>query len=238
MCPILEYFSQVLSYRHNYLNSKINRGAFFARADAYVQKLEAFQNRVLKKLIPCPKNTPPATVRLFAGIMPMAARIEILKLRFLWKISHAGDKNMAFSLYNQKKNELHKTKVGFTHEVFTLCRKLNCLDVWLKLRKHKENPLTKIRKIVTSHYLKLDVLRCQSLTSIYTSLFLNPNPKVHKQYQLFPFLNQLGSFPDALGRRQFIFALLDNCSFVRECPKCSCLHKDTLQTRWTIALRL
>ena len=60
-------------------------------------------------------------------------------------------------------------------------------------------------------------------------MFLNPNPKVHKKYQLFPFLNQLGSFPDALERRQFIFALLDNCSFDRECPKCSCLYKDILQ---------
>ena len=115
--PILEYASQVLSYRHYYLKSKIDRGAYLARTDAYFQKLEAFQNRVLKKLIPCPINTPPAAVRQFAGTMPMAARVEILKLRYLWKISHADDINFAFSVNNNKKNELHKTKVGFTHEV-------------------------------------------------------------------------------------------------------------------------
>ena len=149
--PILEYASQVLSYRHYYLKSKIDRGTNLSQTDAYVQKLEAFQNRVLKKLIQCPKNTPPAVVRLFAGIMPMTARVEILKLRYLWKISHADDKNLAFSLYNQKKNELHKTKIGFTHEVFTLCRKLNCLDVWLKISKPKENPLAKISRFVVSH---------------------------------------------------------------------------------------
>ena len=83
--------------------------------------------------------------------------------------------------------------------------------------------------MVVSHYLRLDVLRCQSLPSVYTSVFLNHNPIHHKRYQLIPFLNRLGLFPDALGRTQFIFFLLDNCSFDRVCPMCSGQHKDILQ---------
>ena len=156
-------------------------------------------------MFPCPKNTPPAAVRLLAGIMPIAARIEILKLRYFWKISHADDKNLAFSLYEFKRKELHKTKVGFTHEVFKLCCKLNCLDLWFKMCIPKEDPLSHIKRLVVSHYLRLDVLRCQSLPSVYTSISLIHNPTHHKRYQLIPFLNKLGLFPDALGRKQFIF---------------------------------
>ena len=46
--PILEHASQVLSYRHYYLKSKMDRGTNFERADAYIPNLEDFQNRDLK----------------------------------------------------------------------------------------------------------------------------------------------------------------------------------------------
>ena len=120
-------------------------------------------------------------VRLFAGIMSMAARVKGFKFRYLWRISHADGKNLAFSIYYQKMNELHKTKIGFTHEVFTLYRKLIFLDVWLKIRKPKGNPLTKIRRTVVSRYFRLGVLKCQSLPSIYTFIIWNHNHYCHNQ---------------------------------------------------------
>ena len=57
--------------------------------DEHIKKLEAFQNRALKKLVPCPRTTSPAVVRVLTGIMPIRARIDILKLRYFWKITHA-----------------------------------------------------------------------------------------------------------------------------------------------------
>ena len=94
--PILEYASQVLSYRHYYFSSKIKHDRDIAKLDEHIERLEAFQNRALKKLIPCPKATSPVLVRLFAGIMPISAPFEILKLRYYWYISHMGNKNLAF----------------------------------------------------------------------------------------------------------------------------------------------
>ena len=80
--PILEYASQALSYKHYYL--KENRKCRdISKPDIHVQKLEAFQNRVLKRLFPCPKQTSPAVLRLISGTMPISARIDILKLRYL-----------------------------------------------------------------------------------------------------------------------------------------------------------
>ena len=137
--PVLEYAAQVLSYRHYYYhtNEKDSRNTF--ETDEHVVKLEAFQNKILKTLIPCPKNTSPALLRIFAGCMPIAARIDMLKLRYFWQISHTNDDNMAASLVKLMRKEFSSTKVGFVREVFKLCRKHNCLDVWLKIRRPKEN---------------------------------------------------------------------------------------------------
>ena len=64
---------------------------------------------------------------------------------------------------------------------------------------------------------------------MFSAILLDPNPENHKKYRLVPFFERLGFFPNTLGRRQFIFALLDNCSFERTCPKCGGLYMDVLQ---------
>ena len=227
--PILEYASQVLCYRHYYLNSKIKQKRGCEKLDEHIEKLEAFQNKVLKKLIPCPKSTSPAVLRLFAGVMPISGRIEILKLRYFWKISHASDKNLAFSICMQKRKQIPRYKFGFIHEVFQLCCKLDCLDVWLKIRRPKENPLKTIRRVVVAHYLRKDITKSLTSTCMYNSLLLAHKTSHLKRYRLVPFFKRLGLFPDTIGRRHFIFALLDNCSFNRVCPKCGGLHMDIIQ---------
>ena len=64
---------------------------------------------------------------------------------------------------------------------------------------------------------------------MFNSLLLLPNTNSYKIYSTDPFFNRLGSFPDTIGRRYFIFALLDNCSFHRVCPKCKGQYTDVLQ---------
>ena len=47
-----------------------------------VAALEAFQNKTLKNLILCPKSASPSILMPFSGCMPMAARFDILKVRY------------------------------------------------------------------------------------------------------------------------------------------------------------
>ena len=166
--PILEYAGQVLSYRHYYYYSNSNDSRNKADLDEHIVKLEAFQNRVLKMLVPCSKSTSPAIVRIFSGCMPIAARIDILKLRYFWKISHSDDGNLAYSILKYTRNELHTKKIGFIHEVFKICQKHNCLDVWLKIKRPKENPLEKIRRIIELNYLTKDHAVCLTSTCVYS----------------------------------------------------------------------
>ena len=78
--PILEYAAQVLSYKHYYFSSRRKEKSVEEPFD-HVLKLEAYQNRVLKTLIPCPRSTPPCAIRLLTGTIPLSAHIDILKLR-------------------------------------------------------------------------------------------------------------------------------------------------------------
>ena len=56
--PILEYAAQTLRYQHYYYQSGKKDKAEKKATDDQTVKLEAFQNKVLKKLVPCPKSTP------------------------------------------------------------------------------------------------------------------------------------------------------------------------------------
>ena len=78
--PILEYAAQVLSYRQYYFTER--KCKKIEESSEFIEKLEKFQNKVLKKLIPCPKNTPPEILRILTGTMPISGRIDILKLRY------------------------------------------------------------------------------------------------------------------------------------------------------------
>ena len=218
--PILEYAAQVLSYRHYYYYSKHTDDRSLLRVDEHIAKLEAFQNRILKMVIPCPKNTSPAILRLFTGCMPIAGRIEMLKLRYFWRISHATDDNLAAVILNFKRKEFHTSKIGLIHEVFKLCRKHNCLDVWLKIRRPKENPLNSIKRAVELHYLKTDQEKCLQSTCTYSSFRRVRGLFNAKKYIFDDFFRQIGLFSGTGGRLSFIFALLDRCNFERTCPKC------------------
>ena len=99
--PKLEYASQALSYKHYYFKENW-KCRDISIPDRHVQKLEAFQNRVLKRLFSCPKLTSPAVLRLISGTMPISARIDILKLRYFWKISQSNEDNYAHTILNDK----------------------------------------------------------------------------------------------------------------------------------------
>ena len=86
-----------------------------------MKKLENFQNKVLKKLVPCPRSTPPALIRLMTGIMPISARLDMLKLRYFWRLHHSSDKNIALQIYVGLRKNFLLGNAGYVHEVFNLC---------------------------------------------------------------------------------------------------------------------
>ena len=84
--PIIDCEAHVISCKHYYFNKR--KCARLEEHTAMIKKLESLQNKIPKILIRCPKSTPTAVVRLITGTMPIAGRIDMLKL----KLHHSGER--------------------------------------------------------------------------------------------------------------------------------------------------
>ena len=226
--PILEYAAQVLNYRHHYF-SKVERLNPLQPQPDMVHIFEKFQNKVLKKLIPCPRSTPPALLRIMSGTVPFACRVDMLKLRYFWKCLHA--KNSKLSKLICCNRHTH-SDFSYCSAIFRLCCRYNSLNVWLGITRtkiNKINPLNEIRRIVEAYEFKKDLKKALESQCLYTTLFILPNISNYKGYKMEPFLKQIGNFPDAEARKLFLYALLDTCKHEIRCPRCSNPHKDIIR---------
>ena len=233
--PILEYAAQTLSFRHYYFKTTKNENNNYdtpTDTESFVSKLEKLQNKLLKHIIPCPRSTPPALVRLFTGVEPMVARIETLKLRYFWKLSHCKN-SLAAQIYRYKRDNFLETDKGFLHEVFTICCKLDCLDIWHGICAPKENPLIRIKKIVQRYYFKRDMAVARASQCLYVSLHINCRPTHQNHYIFEQYFTRPGIFTNATSRSIFLYSLFDTCSFEKQCSWCQSKTFDIVQHKIT-----
>ena len=197
--PILEYAAHVLNYRHHYF-SKVERLNPLQPQPDMVQTFEKFQNKVLKKLIPCPRSTPPALLRIMSGTVPFTCRVDILKLRYFWKCLH--DKNPKLSKLICCRRD---TSFSFSYcaEISNLCCRYDILNVWLGMVRTKINkitPLNEIRRILEASSFKKDLKKALESQYLCTTLFLMPYISNYKGYKTENFQKQFGFFSDAEGK--------------------------------------
>ena len=140
----------------------------------FAKKLEQFQTRTLKTLINCPRNTPPAVVRLFCGVEPLTCRLEILKLRYFWRVSHTPTATIVKRILTYRKRNLLTFLKGIGHQVFNICCKYNAIDIWNGLAPKKMNPLHNIKRIITAANLGKDIQIARNCicSSMYIYLFI------------------------------------------------------------------
>ena len=224
--PILEYASQVLSYKHHYFTAPSRPRQIFKPLD-FLLKLEQFQNRILKLIIPCPKATPCGLLRLLTGTLSVAAHIDILKLRYFWKLTHSVKNNFALEVYKYRRSHFLESNIGYVHEIYNLCREYNMMWVWHGTTNSTLNPLTQIKRQIVQHHLKRDLETGLESKCVYASMRLKTE-KYGKKYSLAKFLRQFGFFESTEHRRFFLYSLLDTCAYPRSCPKCSTVTNDIL----------
>ena len=217
--PTLEYAAQVLSYKHYYFTER--KCVNVEVAPEMIQRLESFQNKTLKKLVSSPKNTPPAVIRILTGTMAVSARIDILKLRYFWRIMHAED-NIAHTVYKQIRKKFLEGAVGYIHEIFNICCKYGSMNTWHGKCPKKVNPLKRIKRIVQAYQIQLDLERLRRSNCAYSKLRIFKD----KRYTLEPWLQEVGRFASTKHRGVFLYALLDEANYDRQCKNCGRLVKD------------
>ena len=112
--PVLEYCAQTLS------NGRYCRQSNLAEPCGFAKELEQLQTEILKKLINCPRSTSPSIVRLFCGVEPLACRLELLKLRYFWKIFKGSEDTIPHKVIKYRKANFLEFNNGFAQEVFNI----------------------------------------------------------------------------------------------------------------------
>ena len=159
----------------------------------------------------------------------MAARINMLKLRYYWKLQHTGRDNIAHEVLKGLRKNFLRGAVGYVHEIFNICCKYDRMDIWhgngAKIIPHKVNPLARIKKMVEAYHLKKDIETAQKSTCAYTAMKIFKE----KRYSFESWLKQVGRFHSTAHRRTFLYSLLDVSNFNRVCCKCGAQVRDMVK---------
>ena len=220
--PLLEYCAQTLSY------GRYSQPSLLPEADGFAKELEHLQTQILKTLINCPHSTSPAIVRLFCGVEPLACRLEILKVRYFWKLLNGPVNATIFKILQYKKNNFLGFNKGFAHEVFNICCKYNILYLWHGSSANHINPLLAIKIIIISKNLREDLEKGRSKKCSFANIFLRNPFAYQKNYHLPEPFCQPDQFATPNGRKRFVKAILHPCSYKEECLLCRQIYTDKL----------
>ena len=203
----------------------------------HMQKNLKISRQSLKRLLNCPRYVPPAIVRLFAGIEPIAARLDLLKLRYFWRLSKTEKRTTSKILYDIKRKNFLSSGKGFLHEVFNLCCKYTAIDIWHGISRPKVNPMRWIKKLVLDFNLSKDLSVGKKETECsFSALFLT-NPLVYRnKYQILEPFRVVGRFRSTDARKSFFKALLYNSPYLRPCIFCNESFKDQLHHKFSLAM--
>ena len=218
--PLLEYCAQTLSYFRYSQNSCLQEVTGFAK------ELEQLQTRVLKRLVNCPRATSPAVLRLFCGVEPLAGRLEMLKLRYFWKVLRGPSESIAHKVLKHRMDNFLGFDKGFAHEVFDICCKYNCLHFWHGNAANYKNPLNAMKRVILSQNFRGDYEVGKGRNCPFASLFL-ADPESRKQgYRLPEVFRQPRCFEAPGGRKRLVRVLLHPCTYDEDCTLCGQKYRD------------
>ena len=237
--PILEFCAQSLAYSLYSRPAQPNIVACFA------QKLEHLQTQILKSLINCPRATSPAIVRLFCGSEPLVCRLEILKLRYFWRVLHGPADTLGSSILKYRRNRPLDFNIGFTQDVFNICVKYDLMNFWNghapqnSLNPNRGlNPLHYIKRAITTYNLRKDLEHGRTRNCSYAKIYLLNPFSYQKKYQLVEPFGQANCFSSPNGRKHYTRALLHPCSYLDSCPLCGEQTRDTCDHLLTTCPRI
>ena len=137
---------------------------------------------IFSQPINCPSYDQPSLVCLFAGVEPIAARLDLLKLRYFRRLSKTEKRTTSKIFYDIKRKNFLSSGKGFLHEVFNICCKYNAIDIWHGISRPKVNPMRWIKKLVLDFNLSKDLSVGKKETECsFSALFLTKPISLSKQ---------------------------------------------------------
>ena len=217
--PLLEFSAQSLLY------APYSQPAQPDAVGCFAQRLEHLQTQILKSLINCPRAARPATARLFCGTEPLLCRLEILKLRYFWEMSHGPADALCFLILKYRRDRSLDFDKGFARNVLNICIKYNLMHIWEGLAPQgrlnlKLDPLHYIKRVIITQNLRADLEDGRTRNSSFSKNYLI-NPFIYqKNYQIVEPFGQANCFSSPDGRKRFTKAFLHPCSYSENCSLC------------------
>ena len=218
--PILEYAAQVLFYQHYYLHSNSERTLNLDEPTDFVKTIEHFQTQTLKYPLGSPKSSSPAVVRLFSGVEPISSRIDLLQLRYFWKLSHSDETNIAFRVFDIRKKRFFGSKHGFLHNILNLCCKYDIINVWNGNLGFNLRPKMFIKKIVHAYNFKKDFNSCRKKSCCFVDVYLKNTFFDEESYDLIKPFKAFNFFCSVSARSLIIKVLLHSRQYMVDCHLC------------------
>ena len=126
----------------------------------------------------------PANVHLFSAVEPLKSRLDMLKLRYFWKLAHVNDESIARRILKYRRENFFISKNAFTHEIFNLCCKYNVIDFWHGKLKGLTNPASFIKDKILTFSLKKDLSIGRKRSCAFTDVYLSTIFSYQKSYHL------------------------------------------------------
>ena len=92
---------------------------------------------------------------------------------------HSGEDNIAHVVYKEIRKKFLEGAFGYIHEIFNICCKYRCIDIWHGKCPKTINPLAQIRRIVEAHQLQLDLQILHQSNSAYSKPMKIIRSKMH-----------------------------------------------------------
>ena len=226
--PILEYGAQVIDVYRNWSapsKAKISNISKNHNRD-FLKDLEHFQTKALKSLLGFPRHTPPDQVRLATGVESIALRLDLLKLRFFWKIKTDLPGTLSHTIHTHRFATLLQIPKGFHHDVFDLCCKYGAFEIWHGTVREIYNfgpqwdfKVFSKRKL-TRYHMFLDYRTAWKSNTIFSQNYLDvafASKKYHMSRPLF----LASKCRNPSSRKALIRAIFHSKSFHKFCPLCS-----------------
>ena len=226
--PLLEFSAQSLTYS---LYSQLAEPDVIG---CFAQRLEHIQTQILKSLVHCPRATSPAIARLFCGTEPLVCRLEILKLRYFWKMINGPASTLSTSILRYRRKKPLDFNIGFTRDVFNICIKYDLMQIWNGLAPQnalnpnlKLNPLHYIKRVITVFNLRKDLEHARTRDCCFSKFYLLNPFTYQKEYQIVEPFRQANCFSSSDNRKHYVKALLHPCSYFENCSLCGEQTRDT-----------
>ena len=174
----------------------------------------------MKYLLGCPKSSSPAVLRLLSGVEPISSRIDLLKLRYFWKLFHSDETNIAYRVFEIRKKRFLGTKYGFLHEILNLCCKYNIIGVWNGNLGYTMRPKLFLKKAVLAYNFKKDFNVGRLKPCGFADIYLKDTFLDEKSYQLVEPLKKFNFFSSVGARSLIIKVLLYPRAFMVDCHQC------------------